>query len=58
MLCRIFDPDFRRGWQGLDEEQQREVFAEYEKEAAAAGEDGEDVTNYEVEAFIDEDQLK
>lgn len=63
-LRRIFSTDFRKGYDGLTVEQRRDLFGD--EEDAAKDEnlaqiqlyaDGEDLTDYQVEAVVDEDQL-
>lgn len=63
VLRRIFSRDFHRGYEGLTPEQRREIFGyedddiDQDIEAIATFADGEDITDYDVEAFVDEDQL-
>jgi hypothetical protein len=61
---RIFSADFRKGYDGLTLEQRRELFGDEEGyegkteiDELEAHLDGEDLTDYNVEAFVDEDEL-
>lgn len=61
-IFRIFSPDFHKGYDGLSVEQRREIFGHDDVEDRDMEEiksyiDGEDLTDYDVEAVVDEDQL-
>lgn len=61
---RLWSPDFRKGFDGLTLEQRRELFGDddFFDEVSEIAEmeahlDGTDLTDYDVEAVVDEDQL-
>ena len=61
----MFSKDFRKGYDGLTLEQRKEIFGDdlvdedldEGVDASQQFRDGEDITDYDVEAVVDEDQL-